>query len=254
MTDVSFPGIVIRPGTEGVTVAGHATPTTQTVGLRFAGLGTGYWVVPVGAPDPADQGLLSWQLVADFAQDLPVGPASLVFAAIDARGASGTQNVLGVCVDTPVPDNLNACAHGRAPPAAVVSLDWDSPVELDVIVQTPSGATVGGKNFTTGGRPRATASSTITRTRTASSTTSTATTSSGSRILRRARTSSGSNLVRACGQPAVNFNVTLWLAEAQPDGTQRLVAQPALAHGLLTASQANGGASNGLFVGNFELR
>jgi hypothetical protein len=254
VTDVSFPGIVVRPGTEGVTVAGHATPTTQTVGVRFAGLGTGYWVVPVGAPDPADQGLLSWQLVADFAQDLPVGPASLVFSAIDASGSSGTRDVLGVCIDTPVPDNLNACAHGRAPPAAVISIDWDAPVELDVVVETPSGAMVGGKNFTTGG------------------------TSAGSGVLDHHSNQNcvidnidrndivwqsdppqGTylvwvDLVRACGQPAVNFNVTLWLAEAQPDGTQRLVQQPALAHGLLTASQANGGASPGLFVGNFELR
>ncbi len=252
VTDVSFPGIVVRPGTEGITVTGHATPTTQTVGLRFAGLGTGYWVVPVGAPDPSDLGLLSWQLVLDVARDLAPGPESLVFSAIDASGASGTQSALSVCIDTPVPDNLNACAHGRAPPGAVLSLDWDAPVDLDLIVQTPSGATVGGKNFTTGGASAGVLDhhsnencviDNIDRDDVAWQSTPP-----------RGTYQVWVDLVGACGQPAASFNVSLWLAEAQPDGTQRLVQQPALAHGVLTASQANGGADHGLFVGNFEIR
>jgi hypothetical protein len=252
VTDVSFPGIVVRPGTEGITVTGHATPTTQTVGLRFAALGTGYWVVPVGAPDPSDLGLLSWQLVLDVARDLASGPESLVFAAIDANGVSGTQSALSVCIDTPVPDNLNACAHGRAPPGAVLSLDWDAPVDLDVIVQTPSGATVGGKSFTTGGASAGVLDH-------HSNENCVIDNIDRDDIVWQSTPPRGAyqvwvDLVGACGQPAVNFNVALWLAEAQPDGTQRLVQQPALAHGVLTASQANGGADLGLFVGNFEIR
>jgi len=254
VTDVSFPGIVVHPGSEGIAVSGHATPSTQTVAVRLAGLGTGYWAVPVGAPDPSDLGLLSWQLVLDFARDLSPGRENLIFSAIDGSGSSGTQSALGVCIDTPVPDNLNVCAPSRAPPVVVLSVDWDAPVDLDVIVQTPSGATVGGKNFTTGG------------------------TSAGNGVLDHHSNQNcvidnidrddivwqsapprGTylvwvDLVEACGQPSVSFNVSLWLAEAQPDGTQRLVQQPALAHGVLAASQANGGAGLGLFVGNFELR
>jgi hypothetical protein len=253
VTEVSFPGIVVHPGTEGLTVSGHATPTTQTVALGFAGLGTGYWVVPVGAPDTTDLGLLSWQAVVDFARDLAPGPQALVFSAIDATGASGSQTVLHLCIDTPVPDNLNACAPGRAPPAAVLSLDWDAPVDLDVIVQTPSGALVGGNSFTTGGASPGVLDH-------HSNENCVIDNVDRDDIVWSSAPAAGTyqvwvDLVRACGQPAVNFNVTLWLAETRPDaGTLQLAAQPALAHGVLTASQANGGADNGLFVGSFEIR
>jgi hypothetical protein len=62
------------------------------------------------------------------------------------------------------------------------------------------------------------------------------------------------DLFSACGKPAASFNVSLWLAETQSDGTQRLVQQqPPLAVGVVTAEQANGGAGPGLFVGSFVL-
>ena len=63
------------------------------------------------------------------------------------------------------------------------------------------------------------------------------------------------DLFRACGQPAATFTVSLWLAETQPDGTQRLIEQtPPLVNGELTAIQANGGTTAGLFVGSFVLK
>ena len=62
------------------------------------------------------------------------------------------------------------------------------------------------------------------------------------------------DLFSACGKSSVRFTVSLWIAQPQGDGTQRLVQQePPIASGLLTAAQANGGAGPGLFVGDFVL-
>jgi hypothetical protein len=261
VTDVNVANTAVEPGELGLGLSGHATADAQTVGVRFADLGTGYWVVPVGAPDPTDNDLLTWQFSADFARDLPAGFHDLVFSAIGADGSSGTQSGLSVCVDTPVPDNLNICVPKRLPPAAVLSLSWDSPVDLDLIVETPSGAVTGGK--TGSSRPPDAG----------------ATANAGAGVLDRdsnrdcaiddldredvvwqSSPASGTyqvwvDLFGACGQPAVTFSVSLWLAETQPDGTQRLVQQsPPLAVGMLTAPQANGGAERGLFVGAFVLQ
>jgi hypothetical protein len=261
VTDVNVANTAVEPGELGLALSGHATVEAQTIGVRFADLGSGYWVVPVGAPDPTDDGLLTWQLSADFGRNLPPGFHDLVFAAIGADGSSGTQSDLPVCIDTPVPDNLNICVPKRAPPAAVLSLSWDSPVDLDLIVEDPAGVVVGGKIAATE-PPDAGAA-----------------VDEGNGVLDRdsnrdcviddidredivwqSSPATGEyqvwvDLFSACGLPAASFSVSLWLAEAQPDGTQRLVQQtPPLATGVLTADQATGGSGRGLFVGDFVLK
>jgi hypothetical protein len=260
--DVQVQPNAIAPGTEGLDFAGHASPTAQTVDVRFADLGTGYWVVPVGVPDPSANNALTWQFTADFGHDIPPGPHALLFAAVDANGASGTQSSLAFCVDTPVPDNFNACSPKVAPPAAVLSLSWNTAVDLDLIVQTPTGATVGGKVITS-----------------APPGTSVKAASGGSNavldhdsnrncaidgiqredIMWQTAPPAGLyevwvDLFRACGQPAVSFTVSLWLPEAGADGGKHLVQQPRLAAGELLAGQANGGAGRGLFVGSFNFQ
>lgn len=260
VTDIDVPNTAIAQGELGLVFSGHATVDAQTVGVRFADLGSGYWIVPVGAPDPSDDGLLTWQASADFGRNLPPGAHDLVFAALGADGSSGTQSDLPVCIDTPVPDNLNICDPKRPPPAVVLSLSWDTPVNLDLLVQTPSGAVIGDTTTT--------------------ATSDAGTTAGGSNgvldrdsnrdcvidnidredIVWQSKPATGTyavwvDLFSACGQPAVTFTVSLWLAEPQPDGTQRLVQQqPPLANGLLTADQANGGSSPGLYVGDFVLQ
>jgi hypothetical protein len=259
--DINVTSRVIRPGEAGLSITGHTTTDAKTLAVRFASLGSGYWVVPVSAPDPTDNGLLTWSITADFGVDLPPGLQDLRFAAIDANGASGTQQDLQVCIDTPVPDNLNACDPTRTPPAAVVSLVWDTPVDLGVVVQTPAGAVVGGKNTTTAAPP-------------ADGGTATPGPSDGV-LDRRSNANciidgiqrddvvwdssppSGTyqvwvDLFSACGQPSVRFTVSLWIAEGQPDGSKRLVEHP-FAKGELQAAQANAGAAPGLFVGDFVL-
>jgi hypothetical protein len=262
VTDVNVANTAIAQGELGLVLAGHATLDAQTVAVRFADLGTGYWVVPVGAPDPSDNGLLTWQASADFGRDLTPGFHDLVFAAIGADGASGTQSDLSVCIDTPVPDNLNICVPKRRPPAVVLSLNWDSPVDLDLIVLTPSGNVIGGKTASSvppdaGVAPASKASGALDRD------SNRACVIDGidrEDVVWQSTPEAGdyqvwADLFAGCGKPAVRFTVSLWLAVTQPDGTQRLVQQePPLANGLLTAGQANGGAGRGLFVGDFVLK
>jgi hypothetical protein len=262
VSDVQVQTNAVAPGTQGLDFGGHASPTAQTVAVRFADLGTGYWIVPVGVPDPSANNFLTWQFTADFGHDIPPGPHELLFAAVDANGASGTQSGLPFCIDTPVPDNFNACSPKLAPPAAVLSLTWNAAVDLDLIVQTPSGVTVGGKVVTT-----------------APPGTSVSSASGGSNgvldhdsnrncaidgiqredIVWQKAPPAGTyevwvDLFNACGRPAASFTVSLWLPESSADGGRHLVEQPRLAAGELLASQANGGAGRGLFVGSFNFQ
>jgi hypothetical protein len=127
VTDVNVANTAVVQGELGLVLAGHATTDAQAVGVRFGDMGTGYWIVPVGAPDPSDDGLLTWQASADFGRNLPPGFHELLFAAVGADGSSGTQSELSVCIDLPVPDNLNICVPKRVPPAAVLSTSSSRP-------------------------------------------------------------------------------------------------------------------------------
>jgi hypothetical protein len=261
VSDVQVLTNAVAPGLQGLAFQGHASPTAQTIGVRFADLGTGYWVVPVGAPDPSANGFLTWQFTADFGHDIAPGPHALLFAAVDSSGASGTQSSLSFCVDTPVPDNFNACSPKIAPPAAVLSLSWNTAVDLDLIVRTPSGVTVGGKT--------ATSAAPGTSVKAASGGSNAVLDHDSNRncaidgiqredIVWQKAPLAGTyevwaDLFSACGRPAVSFDVTLWLPEANADGGSHLVAQAPLAKGEMTAAQANGGAGPGLYVGSFQF-
>lgn len=265
VADINVANAVISEGEQGLVLSGHATTNGQTLGVRFADLGSGYWVVPLGPPDPSDNNLLTWQVGADFAKNLPPGFHDLLFAAIGAEGTGGVESELTVCVDTPVPDNLNICAPTRPPPTAVLSLSWDTPVDLELIVETPSGTMIGGSSAAAmtldGGVPSATVTSASGATLDRESNRNCVIDNiDRDDLVWQASPAAGTyqvwvDLFRACGQPAATFTVSLWLAETQSDGNERLVEQsPPLASGELTAAQANGGSSSGLFVGSFVLK
>src|SRR5690606_10325482 len=117
------------------------------VALRGGG-GSGYWVLPVGAPDPqfGDEPAFGFSMV--FGREI-AGMQRLRVAAIDAKGDSGTQSELEVCVASRVPDNLNACVPTIAPPELVISLSWDRAADVDLVVVTPSGKQVSSKDPST---------------------------------------------------------------------------------------------------------
>lgn len=148
---------LIRPG-QRVRASGTATGDAASVGIRFADLGSGYWVRPLSVPDlESSEGGFSWDLNIDFATDLEPGLHSLLLAAIGENGRAGTQRAVEICVQPVIPDRLsttsvllrgNRCDPKQQPPALVVSLGWDTPVDLDLQVVTPSGQRLDAKKPT----------------------------------------------------------------------------------------------------------
>ena len=124
-------------------ITGIALTDAETVAVRFDDIGTGYWVVPVGAPDSAEQRRARvGDSAADFGNNLPIGFRHLLFAATDKTGQSGQQLSLEVCTMAPYPDNLNACRPEAKPPQAIVSWCGTPTPILDVLLETPSGSVV----------------------------------------------------------------------------------------------------------------
>jgi hypothetical protein len=252
---------VIRSGQSGKALSGRATDDALSIGARFGDLGTGFWIVPTGAPDPTNPGELTWAFTYDVARDAPPGLHPLLLAAIDEHGNAGEETRLDTCITRPIPDNLNACDPTIAPPFAVLSLAWDADVDLDLVVVAPDGRVIDPKHPTTaegvdGGAPApnpakdgvidrdSNAGCTLDATRRES-------------LVWQARPGDGdylvyANLFAACGQQAVRFTATLSFAEATGAGTWTL-AEKLRANGELLASDANGGAAIGLYVTDFSI-
>lgn len=246
---------VVFPGEGGKVFSGRASPDARSIALALTDLGTGYWVAPVGGPDPQAGGELTWQIGCDFAERLPPGPHTLRFVAIDDRGVAGAWRDLALCVTSGAPDDLSACDPAAAPPPAVLSLEWDRDVDLDLEVVTPSGRRIGPKRPSTsapGGAPPTGAIERDARRDCALN---------GARredLVWNAKPEPGlylvyANLFDACGEAAVRFRASLSISETSPEGPSRLVERLERA-GVLTAIDANGGAGPGLFVAEFVFQ
>jgi hypothetical protein len=119
-------------------ITADAAQGAGAVALRFADLGTGYWLVPTGAVDmaaPQAPGDLTWEADCDFAANLPVGSHDLIFAAVSGDGVWGPQISHPFIVDSVVP-------VGKV----VISLVWDSAADLDLHVMLPDGKNVSPKS------------------------------------------------------------------------------------------------------------
>jgi hypothetical protein len=150
----------------------------------------------------------------------------------------------------------------RAPPPAVLSLSWDTPVDLNLVLETPSGVMIGegvGAASADGGTTQAAGAGAPVLDH-ESNRNCVIDNLDRDDLVWQSAPETGTyqvwvDLFRACGQSAVTFTVSLWLSELQSDGTSRLVEQtPPVAVGELTALQANGGTAPGLFVGSFVLQ
>jgi hypothetical protein len=130
----------VVPGVSSKSISGDVTEDTAAVGVRFVDEGTGYWVVPVGAPDLAVPNAFSFGMSASFDPNDAPGIHQLRFVAIGASGAAGTQHDMALCVNSRIPDNGHACSPSIAPPGAVFSLQWDTNFDLDLHVATSAGA------------------------------------------------------------------------------------------------------------------
>jgi hypothetical protein len=238
-------------GQAGASYSGDVSDDATAVAVRFPDFGTGYWVFVPGPPDATDPGNLTWSMTFDVSRDVPPGLTTLRFAAIGPDGTSGTEVDQPVCIDAPIPDNYNACFSSRVPPAAVLSLSWDTPVDLDLQVVTPAGVVVSPKHPTT----RASADAgpapgdgAIDRDSDANCVTDGL---NREDLVWKDPPAPGiylayASLFSACGRPAVRFTLSLYVAEPV-DGGQTL-ARKIQTSGELLATDENGGTGLGLYV------
>lgn len=251
---------LVQPGQSGKSLGGRATGDSRSVGIRFADLGTGYWLVPMTTTDPMEPSELDWSIRYEIARDVPPGLHELRLAAIDEQGRSGAQRRLKVCVTSEVPDNLNACDRRIAPPAAVLSLRWDSDVDLDLGVVTPDGKLVDPKHPSTAPLTDGGVVSDPKNDGAIDRDSNAACAIDGQRresLVWQSKPAPGTylvyaNLFSACGQQAVRFTASLWLPEPTDGGEQLVDALDV--SGELLAADANGGASKGLYLTSFTIQ
>lgn len=257
ITLVETPNTVVRLGQADKELSGRASTDAVAVAVAFTGLGTGYWVAPLGPPDPAANEELTWKLDASIGWDLPLGPGSIDLVAVDAAGEAGTQFRVTTCVRPDLIDDAGNCSASLSPPDTVLALAWDTPVDLDLVVRTPEGKLVSSASPTTIAHAPPILQSELSE--------------DGVGLLD--RDSNGScridginreslvwktppkagtylvyaDLVDACGQSSVRFSATLYRTETFEDGRKQLV-EVSRQGGRLLGRAADGGVGPGLFL------
>lgn len=149
VTSLMLSNAVIPPREPSRAFSGLASPGATALGVRFAELGSGYWLLPTLNADPVSDGAIEWRFRAAFGEDLPPGRQELLLAAIDGNGHAGNQVGLTLCLLPEIPDNGHACNPALEVPQLVVSMGWDAAVDLDLRIVTPSGKLVDPKHPTT---------------------------------------------------------------------------------------------------------
>lgn len=266
--DVVLNNPVIVVGSSAVQIPGSVTTDASAVGMRFADIGSGYWVRP--ATTVAPSGGFTFGLDATISSDAPVGKHTLLFAGIAPDGRSGTQKDIVLCLAPPVPDKLsgldsavfgNACDPKREPPALVVSLAWDAAVDLDLKVVTPSGKLVDPKHPNTADPvngqvdPDAAGVGSMDRDSNADCRLDD---KNRENLVFDTPPPSGryaiyADLFEACGKPSVRFDASIVSSTPGAEvGTFKQVTTFRQG-GVLSAAQADGGSALGLFVTEFVV-
>jgi hypothetical protein len=255
-------GGVVRESDTGFALTGSTSSSAVAIGIRFLDLGSGYWVLPVAAQDSVFPDVFIWSATADFGANIPPGFHQLGIVAIDALGHGGTQVSAQVCVASDIPDNLNACSPSVAPPATVLSLVWDTPVDLDLRVITPSGKVVDPKHPTTADPVDGKVDPTAAGTGVFDTDALRDCVDTGHRrenlVWQQAPTPGRyvvyANLYDACGQSSVHFNLSINQPTPGGDGGALQLTRTFELNGELLAVDANAGDQLGLFVTEFVVQ
>jgi hypothetical protein len=149
VTSIGLAGALVLAGERDRLLEGRTSEDAYAIGIRFVELGSGWWTTPVQDIDPIYPGERIFQFRFDIGGSVPPGNHELVLAAIDQQGRRGVGAEISVCVRDPLlPDNLNPCDPTLMPPALVIALEWDLDVDLDLVVDTPSGKRISAKTPT----------------------------------------------------------------------------------------------------------
>jgi hypothetical protein len=235
---------------------GRTSESASSIAIALDGVSTGYWVMPVGATDPAT-GEYTWEVSTDFDTSIEPGHHPLRVVAIDRKGRAGTQLELQVCVRGRVADNGSACSASRVPPRAVISLSWDVNADLDLQVVGPGEQVFDAKRTTAPVDAGAdsvalpsldrdsNAGCVIDGIRTENLIWSDAVPEGEYRLY--------VNLFDSCKQAAVRFRVAVYTPEEQGADAGELLAERYARSGEVLDFSVNPTASRGLFVGEYQF-
>jgi hypothetical protein len=133
---VSFPNSTLIAGQAGTSLSGDADSNAYTVSFRFASIGSGYWIVPVGPLDFTNPGQNSWSATANFSHKIVPGKYALDFVASDNAGNPGPLYTTAITFNSSMPSG-----H------VVFALTWDSNADLDLHVLSPDGTQLSPKHW-----------------------------------------------------------------------------------------------------------
>jgi hypothetical protein len=128
LSQVTLKSAQFFAGSPAKTITGDAANGAQSVAVALENLGSGYWIVPMGAPDPNTPGEFAWAANCDFSSDLGAGLQNLSLAAADAGGKFGPLTTQKISIKSLIPT-------GRV----VASLTWGADADLDLHLTAPSG-------------------------------------------------------------------------------------------------------------------
>jgi hypothetical protein len=128
ISQISLRNAQFLAGTTGKAMSGLAGAGSQSVAFGLKGLGTGFWIMPIGAPALQDPGTFEWSATIDFSHDLMPGTIPLQIAASDANGQFGPLSTQDLIIESLIPDG-----H------VVASLTWGADADLDFHLVSPSG-------------------------------------------------------------------------------------------------------------------
>jgi hypothetical protein len=154
VTAITAQNTVVYAGEGQKALGGRASSDAVSVGIRFADMGTGYWVLPLGNADPLFPGEYAFSANSDFSPSIPPGKHPLRVVAFDGNGRPGAQSEQVLCVASRLPNvpgatnanDVTACYPKQNPAEAVFTLTWDADVDLDLHVVTPDGRDVNPKH------------------------------------------------------------------------------------------------------------
>ncbi len=265
--------LVVVQGQGGKKIPGNATTNTWSIGMALSNAGNGWWMIPVGDLDSTSTPpTLGFSAVADFGQDVPVGPTLVEAVALDQQGNAGPKSEQSLCIASSGPDGASECPGGAPVPAAAITLTWDTEVDLDLQVLTPDGKLVTPRhpfvNDDDEGDPTkphidrdSNANCVIDGARRESLIWPTPKPGKGTAVVPSGLYAVYVNLFSPCGQQAVHFDVQISMAApndmgaggAGSDGTDTVEKVLFERAGELVAVQANPTNSNGLFVTQYDF-
>jgi len=266
--EVTIPNPTIVVGSSAVQIPGSVTTDASGVGMRFADIGSGYWVRP--STTPSASGGFSFGLDATISSDAPVGKHTLLYAAIAPDGRAGTQKDIVLCLEPPIPDKHagldsavfgNACDPKREPPALVWSLAWDTAVDLDLKVITPTGKLVDPKHPNTAdavdGKVDLTEPGVGIMDRDSNADCRLDDKNRENLVFEElppsGRYAIYADLFEACGKPSVRFDASIVTREQGAEEDTFKQVTTFRQGGVLTAAHADGGSKLGLFVTEFVV-